>query len=121
MDEKPKRSEQPTRSLGFFRQLLEQLRLSWALLTDGRVPVVYKVIPIAAIAYVVSPIDLVPDVIPILGQLDDLGLLMLALSTFNSLAPADVVAEHLSRLRSGKDQNEKIVNVKAKRGPTTED
>lgn len=78
----------PQRGIGFFRQLIEQVRLSWALLLDNRVPLVVKLIPLGAIAYIVSPIDLVPDIFLGLGQLDDLGILMAALTTFNSLAPA---------------------------------
>jgi uncharacterized membrane protein YkvA (DUF1232 family) len=112
MEEKPKRSNTtPARGIGFFRSLLEQLRLGWALLTDSRVPLALKVIPIVAVAYLVSPIDLVPDIFPVLGQLDDLGILMAALSMFNSLAPGDVVSEHIARLR--KLPVDRVINVKA--------
>ncbi len=43
----------------------------------------------------ISPIDFIPDVIPVLGQLDDLAVLMGAISLFNNLAPADIVQEHM--------------------------
>jgi uncharacterized membrane protein YkvA (DUF1232 family) len=102
MSEKAKNSDQPQRSIGFLRSLWQQIRLSWALLLDNRVPLRLKAIPLTAIAYVLSPIDLVPDVIPVLGQLDDLGVLMAALTTFNNLAPADVTAEHMERLHTKK-------------------
>jgi uncharacterized membrane protein YkvA (DUF1232 family) len=102
MSEKAKNSDQPQRSIGFLRSFWQQIRLSWALLLDNRVPLKLKVIPLTAIAYVLSPIDLVPDVIPVLGQLDDLGVLMAALTTFNNLAPADVTAEHMERLHTKK-------------------
>src|SRR5690349_12771117 len=61
-------NEAPSRGAGFFGQLIEQVRLSWALLLDSRVPWVLKLIPLGAVAYVISPIDLIPDIIPILGQ-----------------------------------------------------
>ena len=65
MSEKPKRSEVPSaRNPGFFRQLIEQFRLSWALLLDNRVPLALKIIPLGAVAYVISPIDLIPDIFP---------------------------------------------------------
>src|SRR5687768_6820816 len=96
MAETPNR---PARDLGFFRQLLDQIRLSWALFTDSRVPFLLKAIPLAAAAYIISPIDVLPDVIPILGQLDDIGILMAAMSLFNNLAPAEIVTYHLDRLR----------------------
>ena len=55
----------------------------------------------AALAYLVSPIDLIPDAIPVLGQLDDLvivpGLVALAVR----LVPQDVVAECRGRVSAG--------------------
>ena|SRR5258706_6673668 len=122
MSEKPKRSEVPSaRSPGFFHQLIEQFRLSWALLLDNRVPLALKIIPLGAVAYVISPIDLIPDILPILGQLDDLGILMTALTMFNNLSPADVVEEHVARLRAGNpykiahDKEGPVIDVKVKR------
>jgi uncharacterized membrane protein YkvA (DUF1232 family) len=121
MGEKIKNSDKPQRSIGFFRSLWEQIRLSWALLLDNRVPLKLKVIPLTAIAYVLSPIDLIPDVIPVLGQLDDLGVLMTALTTFNNLAPADVAAEHMERLHTKKkyrvrrSANGTVIDVEAER------
>ncbi len=128
MTEKPKRSNvPPQRNLNFFRQLIEQLRLSWALFTDSRVPVLTKLIPLVAIAYVISPIDLIPDVIPVLGQLDDLGVLMTALTMFNNMAPADVVAEHMTRFREGNPYKVKrgddgiTIDVKPRQDSQTDD
>jgi uncharacterized membrane protein YkvA (DUF1232 family) len=121
MGEKIKNSDKPQRNIGFFRSLWQQIRLSWALLLDNRVPLALKVIPLTAIAYVLSPIDLVPDVIPVLGQLDDLGVLMAALTTFNNMAPADVTAEHLARLQAKKKYrvrraaNGTVIDVEAER------
>ncbi len=121
MTEKKKNQDVPQRGIGFFQQLIEQLRLSWALLLDNRVPVVLKLIPIAAVAYVISPIDLIPDFFIGLGQLDDLGVLMIAVTTFNNLAPGDVVAEHIARLRSGntyrisRDEEGTVIDVKSHR------
>jgi uncharacterized membrane protein YkvA (DUF1232 family) len=117
MSDKPKRDL--PRNLGFFRQLIEQVRLAWALLLDSRVPWLTKVIPLAAIAYVLSPIDLAPDVIPVLGQIDDLGIIMMAISIFNSIAPPEVVEEAVYRLRSPlrvrREGGETIIDVKPDR------
>lgn len=128
MTEKPKRENvPPQRNLNFFRQFIEQLRLAWALFTDSRVPLMTKLIPLIAIAYVISPIDLVPDVFPVLGQLDDLGVLMTALTMFNNMAPADVVAEYLTHFREGnpfkvKRGNEGVViDVKPRQDTRTDD
>lgn len=45
--------------------------------------------------YLLSPLDLIPDFLPVIGQLDDFGLLLMALSAFIRLAPDDVVHEYL--------------------------
>jgi uncharacterized membrane protein YkvA (DUF1232 family) len=119
MTDKLKNEELQTKPQGAFRQFLYQIRLSWALLMDNRVPLPLKVIPIAAIAYVISPIDLIPDIVPILGQLDDIGVLMLALATFNSMAPADVVEEHKERINFyGREKKSTRIDVNAE--PTNE-
>lgn len=49
--------------------------LAW--LTDRSVPIAHKLVGLFALIYVVSPIDLVPDFIPIVGWLDDVGAIAL--------------------------------------------
>ena len=50
----------------------------WRYLRDGRVPLWRKLVGVAAVAYLVWPFDLIPDYIPIVGWLDDAGVLTLA-------------------------------------------
>jgi len=50
----------------------------WGYLRDGRVPLWRKLVGVAAVAYLVWPFDLIPDFIPILGWLDDAGVLVAA-------------------------------------------
>lgn len=76
-------------------------RIVWGLMRDPRVPVPLKALLVAALAYVVSPFDLVPDAIPILGQADDLTVLLLVLDMFIRNAPAEVREEHMRRARNG--------------------
>jgi uncharacterized membrane protein YkvA (DUF1232 family) len=77
------------------------LRLVWGMMRDPRTPIGLKAILVAALAYVAMPVDLIPDVIPILGQADDLTVLLITLDLFIHNAPADVRAEHAQRARSG--------------------
>ena len=71
-------------------------RLLWRLTFDRRVPWVLKMLLPAALAYIVLPIDIVPDFLPILGRIDDLLVLLLAAVLFIALAPREVVAEHMT-------------------------
>jgi uncharacterized membrane protein YkvA (DUF1232 family) len=76
-------------------------RLVWGIARDPRTPVGLKAILAAALAYVVTPIDLIPDTVPFLGQADDLTVLLLVLDMVIANAPAEVREEHLARARSG--------------------
>jgi uncharacterized membrane protein YkvA (DUF1232 family) len=75
------------------QDLVRQGRLAWRLLTDKRVPILVKSIPALAVVYLVSPLDFVPDVFPVLGQLDDLAVMLLALRLFIEMAPPEIVSE----------------------------
>jgi uncharacterized membrane protein YkvA (DUF1232 family) len=61
---------------------------------DPRVARRHKVVLLGAGAYLAMPIDLVPDFIPVLGQLDDAFVVALALRAVLRGAGADLVAEH---------------------------
>lgn len=76
-------------------------RVIWGLVRDPRTPVHLKALLGAALVYLVVPIDLIPDAIPILGQADDLTVLMLVLDLFIANAPAEVRKDHLERAKSG--------------------
>ena len=83
------------RALSRFRK---ELLLAWALLRDPRSPKAAKLVTVLAALYIVSPIDFVPDTIPILGWLDDglIGFLLLQLA-FRFL-PAGLLASLRERV-----------------------
>lgn len=87
---------------GTLRALYEKGILTWRLFWDNRVGIGAKLIPLAGLIYLVSPIDLLPAWLigPLapLGALDDIGIILLALNWFVQLAPPDVVKEHLREL-----------------------
>ena len=86
------------------RRLPTYIRLVWALLRDGRVPAQQKLILAGIGAYLFFPIDLIPDFVPVLGQLDDLAVVLLGLDLFIRSAPADIVEEHLMKISQDTDQ-----------------
>lgn len=64
---------------------------------DPRTPLVAKVLAAALVAYALSPIDLIPDFIPVIGLLDDLVLLPLGIALVLRLIPADAMADGRAR------------------------
>lgn len=84
------------------RTLLQELvlllpnlvKLAKGLLTDSRVPLRRKLLLAALVAYLVSPIDIIPDFIPGLGQMDDVLIVVLVLHGLISSVGEDVLLEH---------------------------
>ena len=70
----------------------KELLLAWAVLRDPRAPRAAKLATVLAVLYVVSPIDLVSDFIPILGWLDDGLIAYLLLQLAFKFLPADLMA-----------------------------
>ena len=81
-------------------------RLVLALMRDRRVPLATKLIIPAAVVYLVSPIDLIPDIIPGLGQIDDVVILAVALVAFLAWVPRQVLMEHLRGGRPDPDRDQ---------------
>ena len=79
-------------------------RVVWGLVRDSRTPLPLKALLAAGLAYVVVPIDLIPDAVPILGQADDLTVLLLVLDLFIANAPREVREEQAERARNGTAQ-----------------
>ncbi len=111
MADQPNREDRgelaPTRSpeerAGLIRELINRSVLTWRLFWDRRVGFWPKLIPLLGIAYLVSPIDLLPEapflaIIGPLAYLDDVGLILLALNLFVQASPPDIVREHLREL-----------------------
>jgi uncharacterized membrane protein YkvA (DUF1232 family) len=96
------------RLVGFMRDLLSFVKLLGRLARDPRVSKLDKALCVATVAYVLMPIDFIPDVIPFLGQVDDIYLVMLTLDRLLTNSGMDVLLdhwdgepEHLERLIAG--------------------
>lgn len=78
------------------RRLPSYLRLLLGLMTDARVSAVDKLLVLGAIAYIISPLDFIPDFIPFLGEVDDVFLLVTSLQRLIANAGRAVLARHWS-------------------------
>ncbi len=70
------------------------VKLGYRLLKDPRVPVKQRAFVGAALAYMVAPVDVIPDFIPFLGRADDLLILAFALNSMFEAAGEAIVHEH---------------------------
>jgi uncharacterized membrane protein YkvA (DUF1232 family) len=85
----------PQTSLKEYALLAPRLvRLVWRLTRDPRVPARTKAMLFVLVGYLASPIDLIPDFIAGLGQVDDLVIAALALDQILNRVPDEVVREH---------------------------
>jgi uncharacterized membrane protein YkvA (DUF1232 family) len=99
----PPTAPDPTKGLRFLLHLPNFVKLYWRLFYDSRVSLLPKVLLVAAIIYAISPLDFLPDWnLPIIGELDDIVVLLLALRAFIPLCPRAVVEEHVRLIDEGK-------------------
>ncbi len=82
------------------RTLWRELRLATRLLREPHVPVWAKAALPFALLYVLSPVDILPDVIPGIGQVDDIVLLYAGVKLLLRLSPAAAVAFHQNAITS---------------------
>ena len=84
---------------GVLRNLIMRVRLILRLLGDRRISPWLKIIPVLGLLYLVSPMDLIPDIaLPVIGELDDAAVLWLTNYLFVELCPPTIVQEHVAAL-----------------------
>jgi uncharacterized membrane protein YkvA (DUF1232 family) len=90
---------------GFFQDLILRIKLILRLVGDKRVNILLKILPVGGLIYLVSPIDIIPDIaLPVIGYLDDALVVWLCSTLFVALCPEEVVQEHMNALH-------KVVNA----------
>ncbi|MGA7731993.1 MAG: YkvA family protein [Chloroflexia bacterium] len=80
---------------------------------DPRVPLYARVFAACVVAYAFSPIDLIPDPIPVLGYLDDLVLIPLGVALAKRMLPAEVLVECRERAREAMAQGKPVSRIAA--------
>lgn len=109
-EQKPARFE-PGANLGFLTGIFRQIRLVWLLMKDGRVPIWAKSVVPLSLLYLISPIDFIPDVALGLGQLDDIGVILLGMTLFVKLCPSHVVQQYQNQLEYGTPLDDEAVDT----------
>jgi uncharacterized membrane protein YkvA (DUF1232 family) len=91
-----------TRLKTLVRKLKEEIVPIYYALLDKRTPVIAKLMAVLTLGYMLSPIDLIPDFVPVLGLLDDLILVPVLIKITLSLIPIPLIQEFKSKVT--KDQ-----------------
>jgi uncharacterized membrane protein YkvA (DUF1232 family) len=102
---------------GVLRDLVLRFKLIIRLMGDKRVNPFVKLLPLASLAYLIWPIDLIAG-IPGVSALDDVAIVSLGAYMFIEFCPPDVVQEHMQKLTSNIDivkgeGNDEIVDAEA--------
>ncbi|MCG3159261.1 MAG: hypothetical protein JMDDDDMK_00247 [Acidobacteria bacterium] len=83
---------------GFLKEALmlipNFLKLHYRLFKDPRVPLAEKTLLVGTIIYIISPLDFIPDVVPFIGQVDDIYLVALVVLRLLSRTNGEVLREH---------------------------
>ena len=90
----------PGRITSWLRHRRRDLIAAWYVLRDPRTPARIRTLIVAAAVYALSPLDLMPDVVPLMGYLDDAVLAPAALALSLWLAPADIAARARERAQA---------------------
>jgi uncharacterized membrane protein YkvA (DUF1232 family) len=95
------------------RQLKLEIFALYLAYRDPRVPLYAKIFAACVVGYAFSPIDLIPDFIPVLGYLDDLILVPLGIALAVRMIPAEVMAESREKARQALVQSKPVSWVAA--------
>ncbi len=113
-------------SPGGLMSIIRTFVVAVRLFFSNRVPGWAKVVPLVALAYVLFPLDFLPDFVPGVGQLDDLTIFLIGVWAFLQLCPQDVVREYMgdsgpvdAEFRVVKDDNKQASSTNEQLPPPT--
>jgi uncharacterized membrane protein YkvA (DUF1232 family) len=99
---------------GMVRDFVLRLKLIGRLMGDKRVNFFLKLLPLASVAYLFWPVDVVPAIaLPVIGVLDDAAILWIGSTLFVELCPPEVVREHMQNLRSNLDEVNDVIDAES--------
>ena len=85
--------------IDILKQIIEKALQLYYILKKDNVPIKAKAIIVGALAYIIFPIDVIPDFIPVLGWVDDFAVLMIVLSTVPQYTTEDIINQAKNKLK----------------------
>ncbi len=85
-----------------FWKARKKFKLAWALFRDKRVPIWQKGILFLPLIYIFSPLNLLSFAIPIIGQIDDVMIILLSIELLERVVDKDILADHQPKLVQGR-------------------
>ncbi|MFN0116807.1 MAG: YkvA family protein [Elusimicrobiota bacterium] len=79
------------------KKLKDDAVVLYLIFRDKRTPLYIRILAVAILVYAISPFDLIPDFIPVVGYLDDLIIIPLGIMLVMKLTPPDLLAEHRAK------------------------
>ena len=76
---------------------LDKVALAGSLFRDDRISIAPRIIALALVLYIASPIDLIPDFIPVIGYFDDILIVLVGAGLLLRSIPRYIIEEHVSR------------------------
>jgi len=76
---------------------LDKISLAGSLISDDRIPIAPRIIGLVLVLYIASPIDLIPDFIPVIGYLDDILIVLVGAGLLLRSVPRHIIEEHVVR------------------------
>lgn len=84
------------------------------LMLDRRIPIKYKLLPALGLAYVILPFDIVPDMLPFLGFLDDIIILVGSIIIFMIFGPLRKLSDTMKNSKSKENRQKETDIVEGK-------
>lgn len=113
----PSETVKGDKARAFIARLFEEFRILRRAAVHPRVPWHAKAVSGCAVLYIVSPIQIIPNFIPVIGQMDDVAAVFLALRYLRRFVPASVLEECRRSAIAATKSNDDIAG---KKGPSTE-
>jgi uncharacterized membrane protein YkvA (DUF1232 family) len=107
----PRPSERRVRRASLIKKLRIEAHAAWLAARDPRTPWYARAFGFLVAAYALSPIDLIPDFIPVLGLLDDIVMIPAGIWLFAKMVPPGLFSEHRAEAAQAAERPTSVAGI----------